>query len=156
MEETEKSNGAREPLESEMHAGGPEDEKESVAKIAVRAAYWFLIAVAVFCVVFPAFFPFSAMRFYSGIGARNMTLTMAERVVDREVETKRDAQTGKDVYALRPGKAAPAFDSKFTEALYYYAYPIAVERMDRNITENGAGHRSTIQSAEKVLKIANG
>ena len=116
----------------------------TLAAIALKAAYWFLIVSALFCTLFVSLFPYTSMRMYYGMGLRHKTFEMAEQVVSRA--RKNDIYYG--------GEAVPVYDSKFADGLYW-SINLATEFMDADIQKFGYTDARTQDNARKVFRYAD-
>ncbi|MCL2061818.1 MAG: hypothetical protein FWH03_04245 [Firmicutes bacterium] len=112
----------------------PQDK--GVAAVAVKAAYGFFIAATLFCTLFVMIFPYPSMLLYDTLGLDKRTYAMSERVVSRMYSE--DAQ----------------WDSRFAVGLYF-AVDLSTQFMRDDIANKGYGHRTTLRSAEKVVKYTD-
>ena len=131
-------------LDSESDIKNEQNEQQvNVFAVAVRSAFWTVVAGVLLCACFLSFFPYSAMKFYSKLDLKVMALASAEKYLARN-ESDYDAESGK----------IPSGFGKYADALYYAANA-SVYFMNDCIGENGVGLEEAVYYAKKVNKYAS-
>jgi hypothetical protein len=108
----------------------------AILKVALRAAFWFLFALALFLACFTAFFPYASMKIYNFLGLKQRAFNSAERVIRSKYSP------------------AVSYDSKFADALYL-AVPLSAGFLDEAINSGRSlGSKDALNAAEKAAKYA--
>lgn len=120
------SDGADVPIEAPLAAETDPlvAPRINTAAVAVRSAFWTVVAGMLLFACFLSFFPYTAMRFYHALDLREMALYSAERYLSRHAD-EMDAARGK----------FPAANGKYADALYF-AVNTAADLMNESV---GAG-----------------
>lgn len=119
------------------------EQRVNIFAVAVRSAFWTVVAGVLLCACFLSFFPYTAMKFYAKLDLKEMAFASAEKYIARNASD----------YSAESGRVPSGF-GKYADALYYAANA-SIYFLNDAVSEKGGASEDAVYYAKKVNKYAN-